>query len=213
MTEPYLPCKFRRLALAVAAAIAGLALPVHSPAGAAIAANSTDRTSFVLLAPGGSNSVSMSGSTEDLERARSLRAGSEALLYVRHGGGAYVIRDAATLRRVEALFEPQKELGARQAELGSRQAALGQRQGRLGEQQARLGVRQASASSGRAAELGRQQNSLGRQQDALGRQQNELGRQQNELGREQNRLARLAKEKLHALVAEAIQSGVAQRVN
>src|SRR4051812_32878980 len=54
---------------------------------------------FVLL-DSRTDSVTMSGSTDDVRRARSLRADSEALLYVRQGGSAYVIRDAATLAKV-----------------------------------------------------------------------------------------------------------------
>jgi bla regulator protein blaR1 len=209
--EPFaLKSRSRCLALAVWAALAGLTLPVHAPAAAA--ADSADRNSYVLLAPG-SRSATMSGSTDDLNRARSLRTGDEALLYARVGGISYVIRDRATIARARSLFEPQEKLGARQAELGSRQAALGARQGRLGAEQARLGVQQAAASPRRANELGRQQNELGRQQNALGEQQNLLGKEQNVLGREQNRLARVADEQLRGLLAQAIRSGVAQRVD
>lgn len=141
----------------------------------------------------------MSGTMEDLSRAQSLRAGSEALLYVRQGGAAYVVRDPATLRRAEAIFEPQQKLGARQGALGKRQAALGR-------DQARLGRRQAEAGQVHTAELGRQQAELGRQQAALGREQAELGREQARLGRE-------AESKLRAMIAEAIRSGAAQRVD
>jgi len=167
---------------------------------------------FILLSPG-SQSVTMSGSMNDLRRAKSLRADGEGLLYVRQGGSAYVIRDAATLRRALALFEPQRALGAQQSELGSRQAALGQEQARLGAQQARLGLRQVSSSPHEAEVLARQQDELGRQQNTLGQQQNALGRQQNQLGREQERLGRIAEEQLRSLTGQAIRSGLAQRVD
>jgi hypothetical protein len=176
------------------------------------AAADSDRTAYVLLSQD-SRSASMSGSTDDLKRARALQAGRGALLYVRRGGEAYVIRDAATLSRAKAIFEPQEAMGARQAELGSRQAALGSRQAALGAQQARLGAQQANASPRRAIELGREQAALGRQQDELGRQQNALGARQGVLGREQARLAREADVKIQALLAEALRSGAAQRVD
>lgn len=179
---------------------------------AAAEAPSADRASYVLFTEG-SRSTTMSGSTEDMNRARTLREGEEALLYVRQGGAAYVIRDAATLRRAESIFEPQRVLGSRQAELGSRQAELGGRQAALGAEQARLGVRQASASPDRAEELARQQNALGRKQDDLGRQQDALGKQQDALGREQDSLAREAEAKLRTLLGEALQSGAARRVD
>lgn len=210
MIQPFaiLSSARRRIALAALAALSGLVVLIQ-PAGAA---QSGDRTSYVLLTAGSRNST-MSGSTDDLNRARALRAGREGLLYVRQEGVAYVIRDAATLRRAEAIFGPQQAMGARQAELGSRQAALGSRQAALGAEQARLGVRQAGASPSRQEALGRQQSELGRRQDALGRQQDALGRQQDALGREQDRLGREAQGRLHALVADAIRRGVAQRVN
>jgi bla regulator protein BlaR1 len=202
----------RRVALAVLPALAGLALLAHSPAATAGGAQSADRTSYVLLSEG-SRSSTMSGSTDDLRRAHALRRGQEALLYVRHGGAAYVIRDAATLRRAEEIFEPQRRLGARQAELGSRQAALGSRQAALGAQQARLGAQQANATPRRAVELGREQTELGRRQNELGLQQDALGRQQSALGQEQDRLGREADAQFRTLLAEALRSGVAQRVD
>ncbi len=214
MTEPLalLADKCRRIALVALAAFFAPILLASPQAAVAGVADASDRLSYVLLSQG-SRSSTMSGSTEDLRRARSLRNGQEGLLYIRDGGEAYVIRDAATLREAEAIFEPQKAMGARQAELGSRQAALGHRQARLGAEQARIGRLQASASPARAEALGRQQDALGRQQDELGRQQDALGRQQDALGREQDRLGREADARFRSLVAEALQRGVAQRVD
>ena len=203
------PC--RRTILAVLPALACIALLTSSPAAMA-ADESTDRTSYVLMAEGG-QSTTMSGSSEDLRRASDFRRGQEALLFVRHQGASYVIRDAAMLRRAEQIFEPQRRLGARQAELGSRQAALGSRQAALGAQQARLGAQQANASPRRAVELGRQQSELGRQQNALGEQQHGLGRQQHALGQEQHRLGREADVRMRALLADALRNGTAQRID
>ena len=211
MIRSFAILSLRRLRIASAALIGLCGLIVLAQPVAASQGEGGDRTSYVLL-PAGSQSSMMSGSTDDLRRARSLRAGREGLLYVRRGGAAYVVRDAATLRRAEAIFEPQRALGARQAELGSRQAALGRRQAALGAEQARLGARQAGASPSRAAAFARQQSELGKQQDALGRQQDALGRQQDALGREQDRLGRQAQERLRALLEDAIRQGVAQRV-
>ncbi|HEX5258005.1 MAG TPA: hypothetical protein VFW35_04390 [Sphingomicrobium sp.] len=205
MNQPVSPSR-RRIAFARLAALSAVTMSVPH---AAIAA---DHTSYVLFSPG-SDSISMSGSSDDIRRARALRSGTEELLYVRQDGAAYVIRDPATLRAARALFEPQEALGAQQAELGSRQAALGSRQAALGAEQARLGARQADARPSEQAELGRQQEDLGRRQDALGRDQDALGRQQDALGREQDRVARIAEEKLQALVADALRSGLAQRVD
>jgi hypothetical protein len=200
--------KFRPIASASLAALSGFLLLI-SPG--AVSARSGDHASYVLLDEG-SQSTTMSGSTDDLDRALALRTGKEALLYVRQGGRAYVIRDAATLRRAHSIFEPQRVLGDRQSELGARQAELGGRQAALGAEQARIGALQASASPRRAEELARQQDDLGRRQDAFGRQQDELGQQQDALGREQDRLGREAEAKFDTLLADAIKSGVAQPV-
>jgi bla regulator protein blaR1 len=217
--------KCRPIALGVLAALAAAALPIHPAALVAGAAESRDSVTYVLLQAGTDTSF-MSGSMDDIRRATRMRSGREGLLYARLGGTAYVIRDAATLRAAEAIFEPQRALGERQSELGSRQAALGARQAELGSrqaalgaQQARIGGRQAKASPDRAValareqeELGRQQDALGRQQDALGEQQDALGRQQDALGEQQDRLGREAEVRLRALLEDAIRSGMAQRV-
>jgi hypothetical protein len=202
----------RRILLALLAAVLGLVGVADAPPAAATGSESRDRTSYVLMTAG-SNDTTMSGSTEDLARARALRSGREGLLYVSHDGAAWVIRDPATLRRAEAIFAPQEALGARQAALGARQAALGARQARLGGEQARIGRLQAGASPARSEALGRQMDALGRQQDALGLQQDALGRQQDALGREQDRLSRVADDAMRDLLADAIRRRVAVRAD
>ena len=207
-----MPPAFRRIALALLAALVGLTMLAYPPAAAAHPHQSSDRLSYIFY-QSGDRGTTMNASTDDLRRVAPLRRGNEALLYVRYEGAAYVIRDAATLRRAEAIFRPQHELGARQGELGSRQGALGRQQAELGREQGRLGRQQAGASPARAAELSRQQSALGRQQSALGDQQAVLGKQQSALGREQQRLAREGDSKIRALVAEAVRRGLAQRVD
>jgi hypothetical protein len=199
-----------RIALAALAALSGLTLPI-GPVAADIV-QSDDHSAYVLLSAGSESRV-MRGSTDDMSRASALRVGREGLLYVRQGDAAYVIRDAATLRRAEAIFAPQQALGARQSELGARQAQLGSRQAELGAEQARLAAQLASTPLGRVDAVARQQTELGNRQSALGVQQDALGRQQDALGREQDRLGRQTQESLRALLMEAIQSGAAQRVS
>lgn len=168
--------------------------------------------SYVLMT-GDDHHAMMSGSTDDYNRARAYRSGNAPMLYVRQDGAAYVIRDAALLRRAEAIMAPQQELGRRQGALGRQQGELGRRQGALGREHGRLGRLMADARVREVGTIGRQQGELGRQQGALGVQQAALGRQQAELGREQARLAKLAEPQFRALVAEAIQRGVTQRVD
>ena len=183
----------------------------------ALAAGSTqiysdNRLSYVLMTGDDHHSM-MSGSTGDYNRARALRAGNAPLLYVRQDGAAYVIRDAGTLRRAEAIMAPQQELGRRQGELGRQQGALGAQQGRLGAEQGRLGAQMAMSTPARMRELGAQQGELGQRQGALGAQQAALGQRQAALGREQKRLHDLAQPQFRALLQDAIQRGLAQRVD
>lgn len=203
------PHKARSLVLAML-----LALPLSlAPTAAPVrAAEIIDNIHYVFMTRGTDNSM-LSGSLQDVERARSLRNGTEPLLYIRDTHGAYVIRDVVYLHRAEAIFRPQQIVGERQGELGRQQGELGKRQGELGRQQGELGRQQAEAPPRLAAELGRKQGELGRQQGELGRQQGELGRRQGELGQEQARLAHEANIKIRALLAEAIQHGAARRVN
>lgn len=196
--------------LAIAASACAFALSVAALPVAAASVTKPSRDGAVILLEAGSRSTMVHGSLSDLAAARALRRGGEALLYVRHDGRAYVIRDAATVREAEAIFRPQAELGRRQGELGSRQGALGTRQAALGRRQAEIGLRQASA--GRSDGDSRLQDELGRLQDELGRQQEALGRQQSALGREQERLGREAAAKIRALVEDALRRGVAQPV-
>lgn len=186
--------------------------PAQSLSAESIYTSSGDRLSYVLLTDKGGNAM-MSGSIEDITRARSLRAGDVPLLYIHEGGVAYVIRDAAILRRAQEIIAPQQELGRRQGELGKQQGGLGRRQGALGAEQGRLGRMMADARVRELSELGRQQGELGRQQATLGEQQAVLGHRQAELGHEQARLAEAARPQLRALVTDAIQRGLAQRVN
>ncbi len=81
----------------LAAVLSGLAiLAVPTPAVAAVASGaseSADRVSYVLLGPGGRDSM-VSGSMEDVQRARSFRRNGEQLLYVRLGpceGSVYLL--------------------------------------------------------------------------------------------------------------------------
>ena len=186
-------------------------LVAFAPAQSAVA-YASDRMSYVLFDGSGDRTM-MSGSSDDVRLAERYRAGSSPLLYVRDGAAAYVIRDPALLRRAHAIMEPQRQLGERQGELGRQQGELGARQGALGAEQGRLGALMASSTPRQIHALAERQAALGERQSSLGAQQAELGERQAELGREQARLAELARPQFRALVAEAIQRGLAQRVD
>jgi bla regulator protein blaR1 len=196
---------------------------------------------FVLLM--GHDHTVMNGSMHDVERARKLRkSDDEQLLWFERGGKSYVVRDAATLSQVRALFEPQQKLGEQQAELGEKQAKLGEQQAALGAQQAAQGAKQAAVGTKMAKvaaeqahlagqgknsasleaemqelerqqeDLSKPQEDLSRQQEELGRRQEALGRQQEELGKKQEELGREAEKQMKALMDKAIANGIAQEV-
>jgi beta-lactamase regulating signal transducer with metallopeptidase domain len=112
---------------------------------------------FVLLT---GDQTMMSGSSRDVERARAQRNGGEPLLWFRHEGREYIVRDEALVKQAIELWAPVGRIGEQQGEIGSRQGALGAKQGAIGAQQGTLGARQGA--------LGARQGALGAQQGALG---------------------------------------------
>ena len=175
-----------------------------------------DGEAYVVLF--GDGDATMSGSTDDLERARRLLGPRGRGVWFERGDKEYVVDDEALVRQIEALFAPQMELGARQGKLGAQQGQLGQRQGALGAQQGVLAAQQAALAAQQAnlaaqqaqlgvarlargkddaeeldrksRELDREMREFGRQMEDFGRPMAELGRQQAELGREQAELGR-----------------------
>jgi hypothetical protein len=194
----------------------GLLIAPPTPAAAAAVADkgdqSAERLAYVLMLRGSRNTI-MSGSSMDLDRARSLRRGEDGLLYARYRGAGYVIRDLSILREAQTIFRPLEALGVRQGELGSQQAAHGRRQSQLGAEQGRLGRLQARANLHGTGELDRRQEALSARQEELERLQNALERQQDALSREHEIAVRGAEERLRALIADAVARGSAQRID
>ena len=88
------------------------------------------------------NHTTMSGSTEDVDRARRFKRPGERMLWFRHDGREYVLRNEATLQRIGALWGPMNALGQAQGQLGGKQGALGATQGTIGARQWELGAQQ-----------------------------------------------------------------------
>jgi len=110
--------------------------------------------------------TTMSGSMRDIERARRYRRSGERLLWFRHDGREYVIRDPQILDEVAALWVAVGELGEKQGKLGSEQGELGAKQGELGARQGRLGAEQGV--------LGARQGTLGARQGVRAARENGL---------------------------------------
>ncbi len=159
-----------------------------------------------------SNSVTMSGSEEDVQHARALRGKINGdFIWFERDEKSYVITDPAFLTRVNALFAPLDELSKQQDALGRQQDELGRQQDELGRQQDELGkkmdavsvqvpdispelerihaeLKQLQASGATQNQLGRIQARIGELQSRIGRLQSGAGQQQSTIGRQQSEL-------------------------
>lgn len=178
---------------------------------------------FVIVS-GKSDSLTMSGTTEDARHVEKLRKQIPGdFIWFQHDEKSYVIRDQATIDRARKLWAPQDELGKKQEELGKQQEALGKQQEALSAkmEQIHVNVPDMTAeldklkaelkqlSSGATVEqvgriqseigdlqskIGELQSKAGDQQGKLGEQMGALGEKQGKLGEQQGELGRLQEE-------------------
>ena len=154
-----------------------------------------------------SNSVTMSGSSEDEEHAKALRSEIPGdFIWFERDEKPYIIRDQATVDRAKKLWEPEEELGKKQEELGKQLELLGQTQENLGKRMEEVRVKipdlsaqmekleaemkQLSANGGTVEQIGDLQSEIGELQSRIGEIQSDAGRHQGEIGREQGELGR-----------------------
>jgi hypothetical protein len=168
----------------------------------------------------GDSPILMSGDSEDVEHATSLRGKITGdYVWFQHEEKNYVIRDKATVERAKEIFKPEEELGQKQDALAKQQEALGDHQRELSKkmeavhvqipdmsadmQKLEAQIRQLS-TGGTQEQLGDLQRQIGElqrkigesqfhagdQQRQIGEQMRELGQQQGELGRQQGQLSR-----------------------
>lgn len=116
-----------------------------------------ERLEFVLVNRD-RHGVTMSGSWQDAERLK-RHYRDERVLWFRHGGKAYVVKDAGALDEAERINRPVAEIGAKQGEIGAKQGAIGARQGAVGARQGEIGARQGA--------IGAKQGAIGAKQGAL----------------------------------------------
>jgi beta-lactamase regulating signal transducer with metallopeptidase domain len=188
-----------------------------------------DGQRFVIVS-GNSDSVTMSGSTEDERHAMRLKKQIPGdFIWFERDEKAYVIRDQATVDRARKLWAPQEELGKKQEELGKQQEVLGKQQEALGDKMRQVHVKVPDLtaqldrlkeelkrlSSGATTDevgqiqseigelqsrVGELQSQAGEQQSKVGEQMSALGEQQSKLGEQQSELGRQQGE----LAAEAM---------
>jgi uncharacterized protein involved in exopolysaccharide biosynthesis len=226
--------------LAVAGLARGASADRGHPPSSSDARPSEPELNYVLVREG--DRISMSRVSPDIERARRLRQGDEALLWLRDGGQEYVIRDPAILKQVDAAWKPVEDIGEAQGKLGGQQGELGRQQGQLGAQQGLLGTRQGTLSVREASlsmregsdslsdderaqiarqrrEIRTQMRALDKQMRALERPMKELGEKMEVLGREMEVLGHKMEAASHkamadmrATVKRALASGAARPV-
>jgi len=187
------------------------------------------------------NVTIVNGAPRDYARGKALRqAPAEMLFWFQRGGKEYFLRDAATLKALADVFQPQLALGQQQVALEKEQTRIGRDQESLNAQFEELGVQQAefgermaqlAAEQVRIQEAGEDpssieaemqgleqeqmsfegpQSELSRQQDEINHRQELLQRQQEELGRKQEKATQDAEKKLKSLVAQALAKGTAK---
>jgi hypothetical protein len=109
----------------------------HQSVGTITAEKNVD-ASYVIVS---GDSISMSGSSQDAERAKRLKSRMHGdYIWFRRGGREYVIDDPKIVEEAKKLFYPQEELGRVQAGLGAQQAKLGEVEAELGKLQAGVSV-------------------------------------------------------------------------
>jgi beta-lactamase regulating signal transducer with metallopeptidase domain len=169
-----------------------------------------DNQRFVI-ASGKTDSLTMSGSTEDAKHVEKLKKTIPGdFIWFERDEKSYIIRDQATIDRARKLWAPQEELGQKQEALGKQQEALGRQQEELGAkmEQVRVNVpdmtadldklktelKQLSSSATMEqigniqSEIGELQSKIGELQSKAGEQQSKLGEQMGALGEQQGKL-------------------------
>ncbi len=157
-----------------------------------------------VIVSGKTDSVTMSGSSEDLAHAKALKSKIPGdFIWFRRDEKSYVIRDQSTVDRARKLWEPQEELGKQQDELGKQQEALGEQQEQLGKKMEEVRVKVPDLSAemdklkaelkklsegGTQEELGDIQSEIGELQSKIGELQSNAGEAQGKLGEEMSKL-------------------------
>ena len=172
------------------------------------------------------DTVIMSGDMRDLAAARSesrARGGAD-LLWFRHAGKAYVVRDPAITAEIRRLHAPENALSREQDALGREQDRLSARQEALGARQEDLerrldeiadrsdGGEHLEAAAGERAELSGRLDALSRDQEALSRLEEELSRKEEELSGREDELSRQIDREVQALLADVVARGGAEVV-
>jgi beta-lactamase regulating signal transducer with metallopeptidase domain len=162
-----------------------------------------DDERFVIVS-GNSDSLTMSGSTQDAHHVERLRKQIPGdFIWFQRDEKSYIIRDQATIDRARGFWAPQEELGKKQEELGKQQEALGKQQEAIGRkmEQVRVNVPDMSGEleklkaelkalgpTATQEQLGNIQSEIGELQSRIGDVQSKAGEQQSKIGEEMGAL-------------------------
>jgi beta-lactamase regulating signal transducer with metallopeptidase domain len=169
-----------------------------------------DEQRFVIVS-GKSDSLTMSGTSEDARHVEKLRKQIPGdFIWFQRDEKSYIIRDQATIDRARKLWAPQEELGQKQETLGKQQEELGKQQEELGAKMEQIHVnvpdmtaeldklkaelKQLNSSATMEqvghiqSEIGELQSKIGDLQSKAGDQQGKLGEQMGALGEKQGKL-------------------------
>jgi beta-lactamase regulating signal transducer with metallopeptidase domain len=124
----------------------------EQPQGRERGAPGSSRAAWVFFEKPDASSVTMSGSARDIEAARRARGEKKGpMVYVRRGGKAYVVTDAATLEAARKLMASPGEFERKREALDAQQEKLAERQGEIERKQEEIESKH-EALSERAAE-------------------------------------------------------------
>jgi hypothetical protein len=189
--------------------------PHDGPAAAAPAAPSSENAYVLFL---DENSVTMSGSMDDLAIARRVRdKRGEQLLWFRQNGKEYVVTDPVVLRSIAGAQDVDRNRAAeaRQESVNKEQAALEARLEALSHSRDALTereIRQEMAQAERyAAEANRQrvQADMDREIAGVSSRMGTLSVEQDRIAREIERVAMEADRRIRELLEESVRSGEA----
>jgi bla regulator protein blaR1 len=126
--------------------------------------------------------TTMSGSSDDMRRARRLKTPGEPMLWFLHDGKEFVVRDRRTLQQLEKIWEPVGRIGSEQGAIGAKQGAIGAKQGEVGARQGLIGAEQGVIGAKQGAIGARQANLAARESRARSdREWQEIARERRDL--------------------------------
>ena len=144
-------------------------------------------SSAYALVHGGQDAITISGSTDDLRVVGKLQHSVKGdFVWTRDGEKTYLVQDPAIIARIDAAWQPVKQIDKKMEAQGALMDQQGKAMDALGKRMDAVGSSPESVAAARALDqTGRQMDALGRQMDALGRQMDRVGSRMADANAEQ----------------------------